>query len=91
MAMPASVQAFRAYCARRTSLVATIPDKWIPFRADWSLNEAFDSSSECIQYAIAQALFPNVMIVQVGQEEWTKPVVIIPTTWSSAVDSTTTN
>lgn len=70
--VPASVRVLREYLARREWLLATAQNRWIPFRMDWTAAEIFDTLDACVQYAVERNLFPCVMIVRVGHEEWTR-------------------
>lgn len=68
--IPPGVAALREYLANRAHILEVATDRWIPYRIAWEPDETFDTKDACIAYAVQKELFPRVMIVWVGHEEF---------------------
>ena len=68
--IPPGVAALRTYLANRDHIREVANDRWIPYRIAWEPDETFDTKDACIAYAVQKELFPLVMIVWVGHEEF---------------------
>lgn len=71
--IPPAVAALRKYMADREHIRTVADNHWIPYRIAWNPDEIFATKDACVTYAIQQELFPRVMIIWVGHEEFLDP------------------